>query len=256
MSRRGLSILLLAYNEEGNVKDAVAAVVKAADAALTGDYEILIVDDGSTDRTWHMAQEAAGFYRDREYPDGDPLVFVTGHSENRGLRDAYETGLKFAHGERTVWLPSDCEMTTDSIARLFAAIGTADIVTPYHGNPEARPWFRRLLTFVSTWELNILMGRRLRYWQGTAVYDTDLARSLSRKTPGMFFCAEMLAHAASLGYTVAQTPLTHQERTYGVSKAVSFRRIWQAQMAVLGFWWRFRVLGEARRIVEREKAAA
>lgn len=227
---KALTILVLAFNEAGNLAGAIHDIQGAA--AVLDDYEIVIVNDGSIDGTDRVAEALAA---------ENSCVRVLHHEWNRGLKAAYETGLAAAHMPRVVWLPADREMTAASICRIFGAIGHADLVLPYHGNPAARPWFRRLLTWISTTELNILLGHQLRYYQGTTVYPTDLARSLPRTVDGFFFCAEMLACAMTLGLSYVEVPLTHQERAYGVSKAVSLSRIWAAQRAVIGFWWRFRL---------------
>jgi dolichol-phosphate mannosyltransferase len=233
---RSLSILMLAFNERGNLAGALRDIQDAA--TVLDDYEIIIVDDGSTDGTGPLADRLAA-----RHPD----VRAYHHAANRGLRAGYETGLEAARMPYVVWLPADREIEQRSLLGIFEQLGEADIVAPYHGTPERRPWPRRLLTWISTTEINVLLGRRLRYWQGPAVYPTHLARALPRTVPGFFFCAEMLACAMSLGLSYVEVPLEHRERTYGVSKAVSWRRIRDAEIAVLGFFWRFRVCGEARR---------
>jgi glycosyltransferase involved in cell wall biosynthesis len=224
---KGLSIIVPAFCEEGNIISAVGGVLTAADVAGLRRYEVIIVDDGSTDGTYSAA-------------------LCTGHTvvrhlTNLGLRAAYETGLAHARYDHVTWVPGDGEIATESLVSIFRAVGTADLVIPYHGTPHKRPWFRRALTWVSTNEINLLLGKRLHYWQGPVVYPTALARSLPRTIPGFFCMAEMLACAMALGPTYVEVPLTHQERTYGVSKAVSWRRIWDAQLVVIGFWWRFRL---------------
>jgi dolichol-phosphate mannosyltransferase len=230
MSDRRLSILMLAYNERGNLAGAVRDVQSAA--TLLDDYEIIVVDDGSTDGTGRLADEIAA---------RNPDVRVLHHDVNRGLRAGYETGLDAARMPYVVWLPCDREMTAASIQRIFGAVGTADIVAIYHGTPAAREWFRRLLTFVSTLEMKVLFGHRLQYFQGTNVYPATLARSLPRTEPGFFVMAEQYLAALDHGLSVVEVPITHQERTYGTSSAVSWGRIWHAQMAVLRFWYRLRM---------------
>jgi dolichol-phosphate mannosyltransferase len=230
MNRSSLSIILLAYNEAGNLQGAVKDVQAAA--TVLDDYEIIVVDDGSTDGTGVAAERIAAH---------NPDMRVLHHTENGGLRAGYETGLAAARMERVVWLPADREMAPSSIQAIIDAVGTADIVSIYHGNPSARAWFRRALTWISTTEMNLLFGHRLRYFQGTNVYPTDLARSLPRTEAGFFVMAEMYLAALDHGLSVVEVPITHQERTYGTSSAVGWGRIWHAQMAVLRFWWRLRV---------------
>ena len=219
-----VSVLMLAFNEEGTICQAVSDVTMAAEQAGITDYEIWVVNDGSTDATGALVSELRWVR---------PNIFVAHHPVNLGLRAAYETGLKVATKERVVWLPADCEMASESIAEILKAIGTADLVVPYHGTPERRPWFRRLLTWGSTLQLNVALGHRLNYFQGTVVYPTALARRLPRTEAGFFFNAEQLAWALEEGCTYVQVPLAHQERRYGVSKAVSLKAIWRAQMLIL-----------------------
>lgn len=228
----GLSIIVPAYNEGGNIQQALVGVDSAAYMAGLSDYEIIVVDDGSTD---HTAKNAHLLAQQLDH------VRVIQQSPNQGLRAAYETGLHAATKEYVTWVPGDGEMATESLAAIFKAIGTTDLVVPFHGTPERRPWFRRLLTWGSTSQLNWLLGHSLNYFQGTVVLPTSLARSLPRTIPGFFCMAEQLCHALELGYSYVEVPLEHQERTYGVSKAVSFRKILDGQMAILNIWWRLKV---------------
>ena len=187
------------------------------------DYEVIVVNDGSDDDTGAVAERIAAAH---------PTVSVVHHSRNRGLRDAYETGLALASKSRVLWLPADREMAVESIAAIFKSVGTADLSVPYHGTPERRTWFRRLLTWGSTTQINVALGHRLRYFQGTVVYPTAMARRLPRTEPGFFFVAEMLAWALEEGPTYVEIPLVHTDRAYGTSKAVGWGRIWAAQKLI------------------------
>jgi hypothetical protein len=51
----------------------------------------------------------------------------------------------------------------------------------------------------------------------------------------------MLLNALEAGYSYVQVPLTHQERAYGTSKAVGVDKIWDAQIAIIHFWWRIKI---------------
>mgnify|MGYP000895555951 CR=1 FL=1 len=230
--RTGVSIIVPAYNEGGNVEAALYGVLCAAREALGRDFEIIAVNDGSEDNTGATLDALAGAW---------PDLTVLHHERNRGLKAAYETGLARATMPFVVWLPGDGEMATPSIAAILRAVGTADLVVPYHGTPERRTWFRRLLTWGSTTQLNLLLGHDLNYYQGTVVYPTAFARRLPRTENGFFFCAEMLAHALDEGLTYVEVPLAHTDRAHGVSKAVSWRAIWRAQLLILRLFYRLRI---------------
>jgi hypothetical protein len=246
MSLPGLSVIVAAFNERETLRSAVYDVLGALRQAGLTDAEIIIVDDGSTDGTASVADWLA-----RHVPD----VRVVHHPTNLGLAAVYETGLSLVQYDHVTWAPADREITYASLAAIYAATGSADLVVPYHGTPEKRTWFRRLLTFGSTTEINLLMGRCLRYWQGPVIYPTALASHLPRTERGFFCMAEMLTAAMTLGLSYVEVPLEHQERTYGTSTAVSWQRICSAQWAVLRFWWRL-VVCRQRPAWSRERVPA
>lgn len=226
---RSLSIIVPAFNETHTLQEVVRDITRAADAAGFDDFEIVVVDDGSTDGTGECADYLAAQC---------DWVRAIHHPKNRGLRAAYESGLERATMAYVTWVPADGEMAPASIEAIFRAVGTADLVIPYHGTPERRCWFRRLMTRVSTLQLNVLLGHRLHYFQGTVVYPTPLARRLPRTEPGFFCMAEMLAWALEEGPTYVEVPLEHTDRQHGRSKAVGLGRIWAAQQLIARLWLR------------------
>jgi glycosyltransferase involved in cell wall biosynthesis len=240
---RTLSIIVPAYNESRSL-EGVVSNIKAASDSLDG-FEILLVDDGSADDTGFVADELA-----REHPE----VTVIHHPRNRGFAAAYGSGLARARLAYVTFLPGDNEVSLGSITNIFSAVGTADIVVPYHATPWNRALYRRFLTWVCVSEINLLFGWRLKYTQGNAVYPTELARMLPITTRHFFFITEMLVHALVAGYSFVHVPLTHQERTYGRSKAVSMDNIINAEATMLRLWWNVRVQGQ--RAVPRAASAS
>lgn len=232
MTERSLSIVVPAYNEGQNLYAAVLDVLTAARWAGLDDFEIIVVNDGSTDDTGRVADCLA-----RQCAQ----IRVVHHPRNAGLRAAYESGLAVATLAYVTWVPGDGEMALASIGDIFRAVGSADLVIPYHGTPHKRTWLRRLLTWGSTAQLNWLLGHDLNYWQGTVVYPRALALRLPRTEAGFFVMAEMLACALERDLTYTEVPLEHQERLSGVSKAVGWSKVWAAQKLILRLWWRLRI---------------
>jgi len=220
-----------AHNEADNLEGAVGDVVAAAEERFA-DFEILVVDDGSTDATADIADGLA-----RE----NPRIRVIHNPTNRGLASGYRTALNLAAKDYFAFVPGDREIHVDSVRAIFHAIGSADLVVPYHANREARAWHRRVMTWVSTVLLNILFTRRLRYYQGPTVYPTHLARELPANSHGFFFLTEMLVCALDRGCTYVEVGLVHQERAFGKSKAVTLSNILMAFQTIFGSWWAIRV---------------
>jgi glycosyltransferase involved in cell wall biosynthesis len=227
---RTISVAIPAYNEAGNLERAVAAT--AAAASGFDDFEILIVNDGSSDGTAEVSERLAS---------ADSHVRALHHPHNLGFATAYRTAMAQATLRYFTFVPGDAEIMPDSIREIFSAVGKADLVVPYHGTPWKRTRLRRILTWCSTAEINLLFGWHLRYYQGPTVYPTALARVLPQKAMGFFFASEMLVHALSMGCDFVEVGLAHEDRAYGRSKAVAWRNVVNAQATILRLWWEIRV---------------
>lgn len=225
-----VSVFVPAYNEAANLEGALRDIVGAT--AGLGDYEIIVVDDGSRDGTGELADRLAQENR---------RIRVIHQPRNLGIAAAFERALDEAKLEYFSFLPGDGEIAPESIRTIFAAVGTADIVAPYHGNPRARQLHRRVLTWGSTGLVNTLFGLRIRYYQGPCIYPTPLARSLPKTAGGFYFLTEMLVHALRAGNSYVEVPLTHQDRSHGRSKAVSARNVLKALRAIAILWWTIRI---------------
>jgi glycosyltransferase involved in cell wall biosynthesis len=228
-----VSLFVPAFNEAAHLEGAIADIASAAQAALD-DYEILLVDDGSTDGTGPLADRLA---------HQRPKLRVIHQPTNQGIAAGYTRALEVARFEYFGFLPGDREIEPTAIKNILAAVGTAEIVAPYHGNPQARQAYRRVLTLVSTTLVNRLFGLRLRYFQGPCVYPTALARALPKTAGGFYFLTQMLVHALCAGHTYVEVPLIHQDRAHGRSKAVSWRNIVRALRTIAVTWWAIRIRG-------------
>ncbi len=224
---RRVSVFLPAFNEVDNLEGAVADIVWAAAQVLT-EYEILIIDDGSTDGTGALADRLA-----RQ----NPCVRAIHQPRNMGIAAAYERALAEARLDHFSFLASDGEIARESVRDILGSVGRADIVAPYHQNPLARQLHRRFLTWASTALVNVLFGQRMHYYQGPCIYPVALARALPKSAGGFYFLTQMLIHALHAGYTYVEVGLTHVDRTHGRSKAVSAKNILRALRTIAQAWW-------------------
>jgi glycosyltransferase involved in cell wall biosynthesis len=225
--RRRVSMFLPAFNEVKNLEGAVTDIVWAA-AGVLDEYEILVVNDGSTDGTRELADRLA---------HENPRVRALHQPRNMGIAAAYERALDEAKLDHFSFLAGDGEIARESVRSILAAVGRADIVAPYHQNPRARQLHRRFLTWASTTLVNVLFGLRMHYYQGPCIYPVALARALPKTEGGFYFLTQMLIHALHAGYSCVEVGLTHVERTSGRSKAVSFKNILKALRAIARVWW-------------------
>ena len=227
----GLSIVIPARNEEGNLKPCVETVLGALDG-VTDDYEIIIVNDGSTDGTGALAERLAAELRG---------VRAVHNARGLGFARAYRHGAGLATKPYVGLIPGDNEIQPASMRAIFEAVGDADIVVPFTANQEIRPWLRRVLSRTFTRTVNFLFGFDLRYYQGPCVYPAGVLRTLPVTTWGYAFLTEMLVRALASGQRRVEVPMFIQVRRFGVSRAVTVRNVLAALKTVSRLFWDVKV---------------
>jgi dolichol-phosphate mannosyltransferase len=221
-----LSLVLPAYNEEAGIRQAIAEA-DAALAGLGGEYEVLVVDDGSRDGTARAVSESARTY---------PRVRLLRHPENRGYGAALRTGFEAARFDLVAFTDADCQFDLSELVSLVRRARQASLVVGYRVD-RRDPWHRRFFS----WGYNVLVRSLL----GTGVRDCDCALKVFRRqalagllpeTSGYFVNTEMLTKARQHGYRVAEVGVRHRPRLRGVSK-VSLGDIPRTLRTLLPFWW-------------------
>lgn len=210
-----LSIIIPALNEAEGLQRSVAAASGAARAAdLT--YEIVIIDDGSTDSTGETADRLAVEL---------PHVRAIHNPRNLGLGASYRIGVAAAKGRYVTWVPGDDSHPVEGLLPAYRAIGKADIILPVPTNPEVRHWSRRLVSAIYTLVLNFLFGYAIPYYNGLSIHRTELLRQLEITTSSFAFQAEIILKLLSQGRTWLPCPVPIAERNNGPTKAFKPRNI-------------------------------
>jgi glycosyltransferase involved in cell wall biosynthesis len=207
-----ITVIVPAFNEEGNVTPAVGEIVQAVEGDFE-DYEIIIFDDGSSDGTGGEADRIAA---------ANPKVRVVHNPANRGLGWNYKTGVGMARMTRVTWVPGKHDIEAGQLRKIFAERGKADMVVPYHINKGERPWFRRIASHAYTWLLNVLFWRRMRCWNESVLYRTELVRSFVIRTDSYAFQAETLIKAIKSGCSYVEVPIRNLYPP-GLKKTSAFR---------------------------------
>ncbi len=212
---RSVTFIMPALNEERNLAAAVAEVRKVT-TTLALPYEIVIIDDGSRDRTGAIADEFAA---------ADPRVRVVHHETNKGLGAAYRRGVKEARCEYIMMVPGDNAHPAPGLESILAVAGTADIVVAYPLNPEVRPLARRLLSRLYTFGLNLLFFQKVPYYNGLNIYRTRLARSIEIETSSFAYSSEILIKLIKRGSSYVCAGTLIEERAEGRSKALKLGNV-------------------------------
>ncbi len=229
--QRSMTVLVPALNEESTLAPTVERLIEALTITID-DFEIIVIDDGSTDSTRAVAERLAAAYA---------FVRVIVNPRTLGLGHGYTRGFEEATKEFFVYIPADNTWPYRSFVELFGQLGRADVITSYALNPEVRPLGRRIVSRLYTIVLNLLFSRHMRYFNGLTIYPVQFLRHRPLTTFGFGFQAEVLLKALYSGLSYIEVGLPIDERSAGGSKAVNTRNIISVAFTVLRLFWTLRV---------------
>ena len=225
----GLSVFFPAYNDAGTIASLVISAVKVA-ATLTPDYEVIVVNDGSSDDTAKILDELAHIYPGH--------VRIVHHAKNRGYGGALRTGFATASKDYVFYTDGDAQYDPSEVAALWSKL--TDDVDWVNGWKISRsdPLHRIIIGRIYHHTVKLLFGLKVR--------DVDCDFRLMRrrifdvvhleKDSGVI-CLEMMKKFQDAGFRVAEHPVNHYHRTYGKSQFFNFRRIFKTAVDVLKLWW-------------------
>lgn len=209
----GLSVVLPAYNEALSLCQMVEEVIKSL-STVVNDFEVVIVDDGSTDRTAAVAASQCAIY---------PQVRLITHPVNRGYGAALLSGFLSARKEWVFFTDSDRQFDLRELEGFWLSRDQADIVAGFRA-PRRDPFVRRLCGRCWSALSTLLFGYTVR--------DVDCAFKLIRRavvedvgpqlvSRGAAFSAELLVRARRAGWSITERPVTgHRPRAVGVATGV------------------------------------
>lgn len=212
---RTISVIIPARNEEANILGTVDEVVAALGNRFE-DYELLLFDDGSHDRTGELMESAAR---------ANPRIRVTHNEQSRNLGGVYKQGIAAARFEYLFLVPGDNEITGSALVATLNAVGKADIVIPYPTNMRIRPWARRIGSLGYTLLINLLFGRRLNYYNGTVICRTADARTIVIRTDSFAYQSEALLKLLRAGKTYVEVGIEIRQWPGRRSNALRLRNL-------------------------------
>jgi glycosyltransferase involved in cell wall biosynthesis len=148
-----ITILMPAYNEERHIQQGIKGIVNIV-SKLGYDYEVIIIDDGSTDNTRNVAEKIAN----------NPHVQVIGYTENRGKGNAIKYGLKHSKGDYVVFWDSDWEIEPLEFSDYITSLQHADIVIGSKRHPESlveTPFMRKFLSYGFNLLIRLALGIKI-----------------------------------------------------------------------------------------------
>lgn len=225
-------MVIPALNEERNISAAVQKSL-AACKKFGIDGEIIVVDDGSWDRTPVILKEIKKKHS---------KVSVISHKIPSGIGTAFMAGVQRARGAAVVMIPGDNENRPEDILRFFGLMKKVDIIVPFVHNAELRNRWRRVISSLYRLIISFSFGTTLNYYNGTVIYRTRLIRPLPIHSRGFFYQAEILIRSLRQGAVFAEVPVLLQNRGHGKSKAISLKSLRGVISDFLRLFWEIHFL--------------
>ena len=226
-----LSVFFPAYNEETNIKSTVLKAKRTLEE-LAGSWEIIIVDDGSSDKTGQIADTLS-----RQ----DKRIKVVHHKPNRGYGGALKSGFEKAKYEWVAFTDSDGQFDFTEIEKFIARKDEADLILGYRIK-RADSLARKIFTFGWVAFARILLGLKVKdYSCGFKMIKKSAYRQLlplvgEEKVTQI----EMLVKASRLGLRIVEVGVNHYPRTSGKQTGASIKVVAKSIADLIKLWRKLR----------------
>lgn len=212
---KSISLIIPALNEQAIVGIVLADIYRET-ANVFKDFEIIAVNDGSTDETGRVMEEFAASHAH---------VIVLHNKPNIGLGASFKRGLAHAKGSYVMLLCGDGGLPAKSLPAIYEKVGSTDLVIPYMLNlKRIKTPSRYLLSRTYSNLLNIIFGFRLNYYNGLPVYRRSLLEAIEITSEGFGFQGEILVKLLKSGCTYKQVGVDGAEET-GNSSALRLKNV-------------------------------
>jgi glycosyltransferase involved in cell wall biosynthesis len=226
-----LSIFFPFWNEEKNIDSVVKKAMPIAKKVATK-WEILIIDDGSSDATLEKAKDLAAKY---------PNLKVITHQPNRGYGAALREGFEKSKYKLIVFTDGDSQFDFSEVSEFINKIDNVDIVIGYRKKRLDHPFRHLLMNLLKIWDFVFF---------GFYFKDIDCGFKMFRKealkkimpfsSEGAMITTEILAKAKREKLKISQVEVTHYKRKYGDQSGGNLRVILRAIKESFALWWSVR----------------
>lgn len=210
-----VSVVLPAFNESRNLRQ----VVDDAVAVLTRDFaeawEIIVVDDGSTDDTPKVWGEII-------HAHGEKHLRLIRHEQNRGYGAALRSGFAAAGCETVFFVDADDQFKLNDLAKFSRGLAGYDLVIGWR-DARRDSFRRRLSARLGNWLARVLLQVRVRDINcAFKLFRREPLQAMSLHSEGSLINAELLALASRAGWKVLELPVPHYPRRFGTSTGGNF----------------------------------
>jgi glycosyltransferase involved in cell wall biosynthesis len=254
-----VSLVCYAYNEEDLIAEFFKKAIETVEAVVT-DYEVVFIDDCSTDGTWEIAQRWA---RENNH------IRIYRNDRNRNIGYSFKRGVSLAEKELLFWQTIDWSYDLSDL-RIFLQLmdhfGLVVGVRPvpmrllahipvvrsiYRVRTRSDDFLRAMVSLANYYVLRILFGLDVHDFQNIQFHRTKTLQSFNLYGESSFLGIEMMIRARSIGLDMIEVPIRFLPRTKGVSKGIRLHAIWNSSHDIVRNWvswgWRLRLEGRSNK---------
>jgi glycosyltransferase involved in cell wall biosynthesis len=208
--RPSVSLVIPMFNEEENIAHALACATAALERH-SGDYEIIVVDDASTDRSAEIVAREATV---------NPRLRVVRHEVNRKLGASVKTGFAAARKDLVLYMDADLPFDPEAIGPAIQAmkVTRADLIAGYRLDRTTEGFRRTVYSYLYNTLIGLLFGwphRDINF--SFKLMRREVLEAIELKAEGSLIDAELIVKAKNLGFVIQQLGLDYFPRTRGRS---------------------------------------
>ncbi len=215
MKKTSISIVIPAYNEEENIKWVILNTLKNLPKYFK-DFEIIVVDDGSTDKT--------GVIVDKLIDKNKALRVI--HQKNGGFSKAMLKGIKAAKKDYVAYMPADGQFLTEDMRHCFKDIKDNDLILGYRGGRPDYSNKRIIYSYGYLLLLSLLFNIKYMDVGWVNIWNTKKVQKLKLQgTGGIFILTEIVVRFMKKNYKIVEAPSYYHVRKSGEVKNAKFKVI-------------------------------
>lgn len=227
-----LSMVVCAFNEEELIEEFLYKSIGDLSRA-TSDWEILLVNDGSSDRTSELAHRIA-----REWPQ----IRIFDQPFNRGPGACIQLGYYAATKDYVFHNTVDAFFNTEDLMWVLPLLRHYDCLSGYRKDLKANNLYQKLLTTCNRGLIHFLFPLKLKAYQTVQFHPRELFQRIRVEAKSSFVSAELLLKAHGLGYRVGEFEVEFHPRTKGVAKGGGPIHVARSIRDIFKYWFLWVVL--------------
>lgn len=241
-----VSITIPAFNEEKTIEQ-VSLNALSSISKLAKNYEILLVNDGSNDKTGKIIDSLKRKYKDK--------IRVIHHARNSGFSGAMKSCYENANGDYIFLGPADGQFDYSQIELFLEKIPKFDIVVAYRVKNE-ESIRRKVNSFFFHMIAKILFGIPLREFSSCILYSKEVRNSIKIHADPIscLFLPELMYKSMKKNYKFAQVPINFYKRKGGVAKGSHIKMIIKTLSEMFRFWFEIKTGKIANELYEKEES--